>query len=111
MTQLVTGKAGKLRTREAGNPGNTWTEETLPVVGWGSTQYVKVSKDLHEELPAEGEDVAIEVSVNTYVTKAEVDKARNGGYPRAGHELFGHRRNVEVEKSLFGAPAKLASVG
>jgi hypothetical protein len=72
MGLLLTGivRSVRTQTREP-RPGDTWDafEETqICVVDLGSTQYVSVQGDqLKENLPEEGAECAIEVSVNPYV--------------------------------------------
>jgi hypothetical protein len=95
--QIVTGILTDVREREAGNPGNTWTERTLVVADFGVTYYLVVGRDFGT-LPAKGDNVAIDVSVRPYVR-------RDGS---AGHGLQAIRRNTEAEAGLFGLASAAA---
>lgn len=90
---LVTGECDGVITREAGNPGNTWVETTIVVRDWGQTLYVTMGRNFKGDTPAEGERLALNVSVRTYVKKT------NG---EAGHGYVAHGRNAEAESALFG---------
>jgi hypothetical protein len=93
---LITGEIERVTTREAGNPGNTWTETTLVVRDWGQTLYATVGKDFGP-VPVEGDRVALEVSVRSYVSRKRAGEA--------GHGYTAHRRNSEAEAALFRSSA------
>jgi hypothetical protein len=91
---LVTGKIERVQTRQAGREPETWTEHTLVVRDWGQTLYVTAAKDFVESgLPNEGEMVALDVSVRSYL----------GRDNKPGHGYTAFRRNSEAESALFGS--------
>jgi hypothetical protein len=94
---LITGKLQRIQEREAGVPGNTWTERTLVVADFGVTHYATVARDFGP-LPTVGEDVAVTVGVRAY--------PRKDGSAGFGLTAFGRER--EVERSLFGLLAASA---
>jgi len=97
----VTGRVESVRTREAGNAGNTWTEHTLVVRDWGQTLYVVAGRELVEAgLPAAGEDVVLEVSVRPYLS-------RKTGEAGAGYTA--HRRSPDLEAKVYPAGLKVAA--
>jgi hypothetical protein len=93
--QLIIGKLARIQTREAGNPGNTWTETTLVIQDFGVTHYATVARDFGP-LPAEGEEVAVSVGVRAYVKKSDNS---------AGFGLTAFRRETQIESALNGLMA------
>jgi hypothetical protein len=74
MGLVLTGIARSVRNQTVRpKPGDSWEPfESLQVVvvDYGSTHYVEVVGDeLKNNLPAEGDEVAIDVSINMYVGK------------------------------------------
>jgi len=92
---LITGEVERVQTREAGLPGNTWTETTLVVRDWGQTLYATITRDFGP-LPEPGTRVALDVAVRPYVRKDGT----------AGHGYTAFRRNGDAEAALFGAAEK-----
>ncbi len=68
MTLVLTGQLARVQEREAGTPGNTWTEQTLVVQDWGQTVYATVARDFGD-LPKVGESVVLAVIPRAYVRK------------------------------------------
>lgn len=99
---LVTGQIERVTSRKAGrSDGEQWDEFTLVVRDWGQTLYVVAGRELVESsaMPSEGDQVALEVSVRSYVNRE--------GKP--GHGYTGHRRNAEAESRLYAPGVKAAS--
>jgi hypothetical protein len=93
---LITGQYDRAITREAGNPGRTWTETTMVILDFGVTYYVKAGRDFGD-LPAEGTTIAVDVTVRAYPKKAG---------DGAGFEYIGLRRNADAERALAPVAAK-----
>lgn len=66
MTLVLAGQLTRVQERQAGTPGNTWTEQTLVVQDWGQTIYATVGRDFGE-LPKVGSPVVLAVAVRPYV--------------------------------------------
>jgi hypothetical protein len=99
---LVTGILDRVTEREAGRPGETWIERQLVIRDWGTTQYVKIgSRDFGPD-PSPGDLIAVEVSVDAYVSKKD---------GRAGFSLTGWRRNAETEAALNAAQIRSVKAG
>ena len=111
MSLLITGEVERITERQAGSPGNQWTEYQAEIKDWGATRYVTLQGDLLVKDSqgnatgytgiAPGDKVAIEVAVKPY--------ARKGNANDLGHSLTGFRRSPEVEKGLFGSPVRAAA--
>lgn len=90
---LITGKFDHVVEREAGNAERRWTEQTLVVLDFGVTYYVKVTRDF-TDLPALGEVVALNVGVRAYPKKSG---------DGAGVEYLGFGVNREATAALGAA--------
>jgi hypothetical protein len=66
---VLTGRVVDVTKRQAGAPGNEWTEDVVHVLDGRRVIDVKAGRDFGS-LPAIGEDVALNVWLRPYVTKA-----------------------------------------
>lgn len=92
MSLVVSGTVSRINEREVNGASGSWMERTLVIEDWGQTQFVTASRELSNDLPAQGETVALVVAVRTYVGKDQ--SARFG--------LTGLRRHDELTKLLTG---------
>lgn len=97
MTLLVVGESLGVTERQAGSPGNQWTERVLSVFSRDRVERIRLAREFRGAEPVKGEYVAVECSVRAY---ARYDKRSQAYSGEAGHDFTGYARVDEVERLL-----------
>ncbi|HET9877373.1 MAG TPA: hypothetical protein VFQ37_16695 [Mycobacterium sp.] len=96
MALQITGEAGKISERPVTWEGGSFTERTVSVRDWGSTDYVTLGKNFaHDDIPAEGERVVLLIAERLYVNKAGAARC----------QLIATGRDRDAEAKLFARAA------
>lgn len=66
----ISGKIDRVTTEQVTpRDGQPFTSTTLVLVDWGSTEFVRVASTFEGDVPKDGDQVTMEVTVGTFVRK------------------------------------------